>query len=452
MNQFKKILGVAFLGLASMQVFAGPLQQSAKKEKIKQHCKQIIAMVQGPVEVANKVRSASRLVGLANKMYTGTSFDPYDSTSYLYNSTYGYDPTPELFDYLGINSFLYGNGVNNFDKNFTWDMSSAQTLTDSTVNTFTTGHKLQHSFTRSITSGDYNATANSYNTAGQKIQTIDSSNSGTLHTYRTDFVLNAQNKVVEMKNWEDGIFITTDSLFYDVEGKLILVKEFDDANLAVFKLEIGYNAQNLMSLFTYSDWNGSGWTPTETNTYQYNAGNHIISIYYADFDGTNWTNTYKDSMTYTGSNMYPTTYEGFSWDDIAMAWEPSTKNDYTYNSDNQILTSTNLYWDGTAYQQSFKSLYYYQAYTPTAVSSVTNTISGSIYPNPAHDELHISLDKASDQFTVSILNMKGQVVMKEQHQQGSTLTINTKSLTEGNYFVQIATSTGTVIKSFTKLN
>jgi hypothetical protein len=71
-----------------------------------------------------------------------------------------------------------------------------------------------------------------------------------------------------------------------------------------------------------------------------------------------------------------------------------------------------------------------------------NTASGtiSLYPNPVTDVLNIILDGSSDNVTVNISNVAGQIIstintVTDRNQKG--FTINTSSLPQGLYFVQV---------------
>lgn len=449
MNHLKSILSIALACFLSNTISAGVKTTLTKNDK-KQRALQILALSKEEHQVQSKFRSGSRLIGSVRQQYQGSSYVPQDSTQYLYNSTYGYDPTPEMFDMFDINSFLYDNFMNYYDKSLTWDMTSTPTLSDSMMNTFTTGHKLQHSVSRNIPFSSYSSTFFGYNTAGQKIQSIDTFNMGTLNAYQSDFTLNAQNKVWVIKNKENGVFVSTDSLYYNVEGRLIKVIEFDDQDEFSFKLDIAYNSQNLIESLSYSDWTGSVWSNTDKTEYFYNSGNHISSVYYSNFDGSNWVYDSKDTLSYTTSTSYPSKVENFVYNLSSMMFENNSKSEYTYNSNDQVLSEEYFYYS-TVYTPSYKTMYYYQTYAPTSIPNEAIIQGLTIYPNPTQDWLQVSLEGSTGDVEISILNLSGQVI-KRYISTSSSIRLDTQSLPEGSYYVQVINQGKQSVQSFTKMN
>jgi hypothetical protein len=89
----------------------------------------------------------------------------------------------------------------------------------------------------------------------------------------------------------------------------------------------------------------------------------------------------------------------------------------------------------------------YSKNTTLATKNVS-AISFSMYPNPAKDQLHISLLE-NENGTVTIIDITGKTVMQvnisTQHD-----VINLSSLGRGIYFVNVQTAAGNTVKKLVK--
>ncbi len=85
----------------------------------------------------------------------------------------------------------------------------------------------------------------------------------------------------------------------------------------------------------------------------------------------------------------------------------------------------------------------------TAINNVNNIVSSVlIYPNPASDELTISMnDNAYNEFIIT--NNVGQILI--QHQLNSPVTnVNVKTLPAGLYYITVKGDNGTTVQKFVK--
>lgn len=78
-------------------------------------------------------------------------------------------------------------------------------------------------------------------------------------------------------------------------------------------------------------------------------------------------------------------------------------------------------------------------YTPTAVSDLLDQVNINVYPNPSSDLIMIqSKQMLKEGLQVELINSNGQVVLKTDFVQGSTLChLETSTIYNGNYFVVI---------------
>jgi hypothetical protein len=69
-----------------------------------------------------------------------------------------------------------------------------------------------------------------------------------------------------------------------------------------------------------------------------------------------------------------------------------------------------------------------------------------IYPNPAHSSVYVQSEN-NPMKGISVLNEQGKLVLNMQGNGNEKVKIPLESLTQGNYFIQIETEKGRVLKS-----
>ncbi len=88
--------------------------------------------------------------------------------------------------------------------------------------------------------------------------------------------------------------------------------------------------------------------------------------------------------------------------------------------------------------------------SPTGISSVDLETVVSVYPNPATDQITISIgDKNTENIIVSLNNIQG-VQLGQQETRSSSCTFDVSNLTPGMYIIQIYTTNGRFIRKFVK--
>ena len=85
----------------------------------------------------------------------------------------------------------------------------------------------------------------------------------------------------------------------------------------------------------------------------------------------------------------------------------------------------------------------------TGIDEAFSSNALNLYPNPAHDVLHIQLPGGSQQTTVYILNALGEMVLSEKANSGN-MSIDTEHLTNGIYFIKVENEHGSFIEKFIK--
>src|SRR5690606_15122697 len=73
----------------------------------------------------------------------------------------------------------------------------------------------------------------------------------------------------------------------------------------------------------------------------------------------------------------------------------------------------------------------------TGISENTLLENMSIYPNPAHEQLTVSLPNSSQTYTVKMMNVLGSVVYTEVVKNSNKVTINVADKAKGIYFLSV---------------
>ncbi|KUG06790.1 hypothetical protein ASU33_05520 [Solirubrum puertoriconensis] len=130
---------------------------------------------------------------------------------------------------------------------------------------------------------------------------------------------------------------------------------------------------------------------------------------------------------------------------IAGHGTTSAPQNYSYTDANVGTSAAQVYYrlkqidrDGTT------------AYSPVrAVSFGKELAQGNLtlYPNPAHDELTVSLGTASQNAMVEVYTVNGLFVRKQSFDAAATTKLNVSSLPQGTYLLKVTTATGSVLTS-----
>gem|GEM_PF-4496941 len=148
------------------------------------------------------------------------------------------------------------------------------------------------------------------------------------------------------------------------------------------------------------------------------------------------------------SIFYPYTYETYATDSLYIYPQDSLINQQV------IATLTDPF--GNIITDTF---YVYIRGCGTSINEITEKDSIRIYPNPANDNLTISITSPEARqangklriMDVSILDITGkQVTSKKYKEQSKKYIVNVEDLPAGLYFVKIKTNNGEIIRKFVK--
>jgi hypothetical protein len=80
--------------------------------------------------------------------------------------------------------------------------------------------------------------------------------------------------------------------------------------------------------------------------------------------------------------------------------------------------------------------------TATGIESVGLNNSVSIYPNPIHDNVTVTVDGKTENYYFNIYNIQGKLVRSVQGTTGTSLKVNTQDFSHGMYFYKIELNSG----------
>lgn len=206
-------------------------------------------------------------------------------------------------------------------------------------------------------------------------------------------------------------------------------------------------------------------------TYTYDNNNRILTSISEIDNGTGMEFSSKDLFAYTGTANQYTHYSTYEWDNMNSEWVPEEMQTFTLNMAGMIdtyyiYTWNNSQWDttemdiytynndllvrtnGYIYTGSgnFSSIpydqmdYYFEEYFPAGIASAEVSAGVVLYPNPATNVLHIKGKSING--NVSVNNINGQVIYKEQYKNVEDCRINISGFPSGNYILNIQDAQG----------
>ncbi|PZF74522.1 T9SS type A sorting domain-containing protein [Taibaiella soli] len=200
-----------------------------------------------------------------------------------------------------------------------------------------------------------------------------------------------------------------------------------------------------------------------------------------EIDQTNYTGTWttrKFVTGYSGNNPLPileTEYVGDSlvpdiqdfyslnsagnWQSrVSQHWNPTTSSwsnddslDIVYNTSEFISMTNDFYYDSTGNRfntsPSVTQHYYYEDYTPTAVTTIHTTSSEIIaYPNPVSGKLHVDGNIGSKNVSVQMISITGARLFNASgNWQSMNKDIDMSSFANGVYYLLITDNNGNKI-------
>lgn len=444
------------------QIENSGLIQSSSCEKIPLRVREVMQQ-QNVHSTAKKNRSSSRLVTRTYHTYDGNVYSLQDSTTYIYCSNYGYDPTYSLCsnDYYNDNNWS-DNFNNMYDSSFHYD-AGGNLSARKVINFFGVNHKLMRHY-EIYNVNAYYCRTHQYDPNEKRTQFIDSSLSqGSISKRMLQYYYNGAGKLNVYKGfmWTGAAWQQNeiDSLFYDGNGNVIGMSVYDYDNVnAVLTLNQTWNgtyngANNLISSITdytvNNQMNDIKWENT------FDASNRQLTETILEYKGGTWVNKHRTSYAYA-AGIYPVVNQSEKWDSLANSWINLYKMDLTYNASNQVETLVNFTWDtlNSVWAVSGKTTFYYQGYFAESLSGIQSLNADiAIYPVPVQDVLNVDVNLSEKQNSeILVLDMTGKQVLKNVYNMSAKyhVVLSTSSLAPGSYLFIIKGEKGVLSRKFAK--
>lgn len=412
-----------------------------------------------------QAQTSSRLVAQARWSHTGAMFKPMDSAAMVYGSDLrGGDLThTQKFDksngfaYLGDTA--YSNSTyytQEFDANnnitsttFQYWSGTAWVLSTRTLYTYNSLNNITSKIEQTWGGA-------SWVPASKNVYTYDAANQLLLDQYMVWNSLTVGFDAYSQKTYT-----------YDPVTKKLL-NETDQDVFSGSPVYTGqhvytYTATNQLLTTTYSTWS-SGWVNNEMHTNAYDtSSNRITELSQVwDVPTSAWVNVNYDIYSSFTASHKPQARINQAWNPIGSGtWDNKMQYTYTYNSFDQMTSSTGQSWNVVGiFQYALgdpMAKYYYSTVTVVnSVNDVTNNGTANIYPVPATNMLNIDLTWNNAQAaTIAIYDMSGRMVTpvtnvasaKEVH-----TGISVGNLAAGMYLVKIDGAEGQIVKQIVVAN
>lgn len=248
------------------------------------------------------------------------------------------------------------------------------------------------------------------------------------------------------------------------------------------RVTISYDANDHPETYLFEEWLSGAWEDNSRATISYNSNGDMLVILSQTYTGSTWTDAFRQSYTYNGTKKTECMQETFD----GATWNKVTKSIYNYSSSGKLENITVQQWDnaasnwGNKYRlvteynsqqlisavlgeewniggywekttSSFKYKFFYESYVNTGIANLTNEAKLNIYPNPASTALNITIEwEKPATGSLAVYDISGRACIsktlaKEAHTQ---MQIDISTLTNGSYYLKIATADGQITKAF----
>lgn len=224
-------------------------------------------------------------------------------------------------------------------------------------------------------------------------------------------------------------------------------------------IEYSYSSAGLIDTMTDSKFyisGGATLTQPEERAIYNHAGNGFLMdvLEQSNQSGLgviNWRS--NDSFTFAGNGNYITKTTGYRWDYQADEFVPRQKYEMSYAGP---LLEYIKYFDWNEAQQNWvpgiygtSSIFHYEDIDETGIHNIKDNLDFQLYPNPATNQITVTVNKENNIHSVRIVNVAGQLVFQNKTPlNAAKITIPVSQLSAGLYYLQIIGSDGNGVKSF----
>ncbi|MCW3123245.1 MAG: type sorting protein [Flavipsychrobacter sp.] len=267
----------------------------------------------------------------------------------------------------------------------------------------------------------------------------------------------------------DTIDIIPQGLFSSHNKSERIIKVYNTANQPIQYIDLVYNAtastwvNNSISYYTYDPdnnitvvnrvtWDTTTNTfDTSTRTINILSGKDVITKIDQSYNITvpgGWKN---DSMRINSEYNAgkPATSMLLTWNNNTSSYDTLFRNNYTYNSFNQVTTDATEYYDVGGWSPLMCKRYHYELYTASIKNASTLEGQAELYPVPASDNINIDINWAIPQaFSITISEMQGRIIDHWMEDVKSTYhhTMSVANIPAGSYIIRITGTTNKIVR------
>ncbi len=394
--------------------------------------------------------------------YRGSTYD-YSNLNYPFN--YPYNASP-MFDYMGTftkpqvmydtcrhwqvdpNTLVYGyfsTGCANYTPDNKLDLFTmlwADSVSKSNMRFFNTFNTL-NDITR----------ADRYR---WRSGVLDSG-------FRQFFTYNTANKLIKDSVYEYhlGVWRIAAKTFYtyDLASNLTQIDHYVNTTDTSFLLPLieqlkyvnTYDISNRLATVEASYYDGTTLAPYIRDTFAYTGGSTFHTAWRQhQWDAINryWAPMFNMTKILLGGQPDTVYIQGF--DSLLNAWVPATMIKMKYNSNNDPDTMLDYEFNFVSFPATpdFTTVYYYETFTYFLKEEPLAGLSQKAYayPNPATNTLTIAAELPEQTpVSITVMNIAGQTVSKEQFAWRRGLQLPVDYLTPGQYWLSVTDNSGNAV-------
>jgi hypothetical protein len=177
------------------------------------------------------------------------------------------------------------------------------------------------------------------------------------YTYNSDCRLTSntvQDWDTTSKSWVNNSLFTYTYLSGDYVSEFLF--QIWNSNLNAWtnfvRISYTFNASFKVTKSIEQSWLSNTWQNSRRITNTYNANGYLIKSLTEQWLGGIWQNSILDIYT-NNSNGNPTEILDETWKIAASTWDTSSRNTYTYNQDNKMLTDLLQLWQNNKWVNNF---------------------------------------------------------------------------------------------------
>lgn len=293
----------------------------------------------------------------------------------------------------------------------------------------------------------------------------------------------------DLNDWQLDI---KEEFTYDAQNRLstiITLVDNDGTLEQMYKEEVSYNAEGYAYLWIDYNWSAftSSWVPDSKEEDFFDANADLVLNLESIFDEMSsvWLDVYKSEYTYNANHQIITeTY--FELDEETMQWEKEGKEELSYDEQGNVTVSISSEWNNAAWYLSDKEeltfdyavpndevvypniyddfqfshkltnvnyyewdgswlddeqfVFYYSEKNINGIAAISSA-EISVYPNPSTGVFNLEISGLGKQFTISVLDFAGRVIVQEEVNTSATEYKNTLDLSnysKGVYFLSFS--------------